>query len=231
MNKILYIGTGLHIEPILDFPETKEFIFIDTQPRSEFDDYHKFDKNLYHTFYSLLRKKFRVLDFELDQTIILDKNYEKKYLSIFQRMLYGIIKKRPKHLNPTLLVFNNKKTNQVVKYYISTNFTLNKNKELYDNLKTADTLIISGYFPNVKLLDFFEIPKKLICYSETYYNYSSETYNNCSSDDIDENHINPFLKEKKYFSICYFVDMKNNYKITEYKNYSEMFKNIYVISD
>ena len=34
-NKLLYIGSGLHIKPVTDFLKTKKFVFIDTLPRSE----------------------------------------------------------------------------------------------------------------------------------------------------------------------------------------------------
>ena len=32
-NKILYIGAGHNIEPVKHFSQTKEFIFVDSQPR------------------------------------------------------------------------------------------------------------------------------------------------------------------------------------------------------
>ena len=47
-NKILYIGAGCHIEPISHLINTNEFVFIDTQPRNEFDYvYTKFNNSLY----------------------------------------------------------------------------------------------------------------------------------------------------------------------------------------
>ena len=39
-NKILYIGTGCDIQPVTHFLQTKEFIFIDSQPRNEFDSFY-----------------------------------------------------------------------------------------------------------------------------------------------------------------------------------------------
>ena len=33
-NKILYIGTGLDLEPLKQFELTKEFVFVDVMPRS-----------------------------------------------------------------------------------------------------------------------------------------------------------------------------------------------------
>lgn len=40
VNKILYVGADLHITPVTHFPQTKQFIFIDSQPRSEFESTH-----------------------------------------------------------------------------------------------------------------------------------------------------------------------------------------------
>lgn len=37
LNKILYLGAWDDIAPIHDFPNVNEFIYIDTQPRSESD--------------------------------------------------------------------------------------------------------------------------------------------------------------------------------------------------
>lgn len=221
INKALYIGTGLHVEPVLSFPKIKEFVFIDTLPRSEFGDYLKFNKHFYRkNFYSELNQKLKILDFQLIETFELDKNFEKEYLNLGQRIFYGLIKKRPNYLNPTLLLYYNYKTKQYIKYYISTNITLNQNKMVCFDLMSADALIISGYFPDLKLLDFFDEPKKLICYNETSYDYPSEE---------EEDNIHNFFKEEKYFSNCYLVNKYKINEITEYKNYIEMFKNNFVI--
>ena len=39
-NKILYIGTGCNIEPVKHFLQTKEFIFVDSQPRIKNENLH-----------------------------------------------------------------------------------------------------------------------------------------------------------------------------------------------
>ena len=73
--KALYLGTWNHIQPVLDFPETKDFIFIDTQPRSEFDD-----KSFHLEFYKphFVLRLFDVCNsygFELIKTVELNSNY------------------------------------------------------------------------------------------------------------------------------------------------------------
>lgn len=51
MEKLLYIGSGLDIEPIIHFNDVKEFIFIDTLPRSEFDGFIVDGSLFYDIFY------------------------------------------------------------------------------------------------------------------------------------------------------------------------------------
>ena len=49
-NKILYIGAGHNIEVVKHFSETKEFVFIDTQPRIKNEKLYlepKFNKKEY----------------------------------------------------------------------------------------------------------------------------------------------------------------------------------------
>ena len=38
MEKLLYIGSGLDFKPIIHFRQVKEFVFIDSQPRSVADE-------------------------------------------------------------------------------------------------------------------------------------------------------------------------------------------------
>ena len=55
-NKILYIGPWDHFEVTRHFDKIAEFVFIDTQPRSEFDR-EIFDPEMYRTrFYDYIMK-------------------------------------------------------------------------------------------------------------------------------------------------------------------------------
>jgi len=134
MEKFLYIGTGLDIEPISHFSDVKEFVFIDTLPRSQSDNY-VFNGNLYydgfyrHNFINLLIDETCKYGFELVEKILLDQVY---YLELLPTS-----KKEPKSpkriydinnfltnfpdINPSLMIFFNNKTLQTIKYYISTN--------------------------------------------------------------------------------------------------------------
>lgn len=169
-NKILYIGTGLHIEPVKHFIDTKVFVFIDTQPRSQFDNYHpKFNKYFYgRNFYSKLIETFWKKGFILENTNEFDNNYYKKIMSLKKRIKY-FLKGIPPFLNPTLLVFSNHRTNQQIHYYISTNINFNMTPILQSDIQSCDGIIVSGYNPDIKLLQYIKKPINFFGYTKTSY--------------------------------------------------------------
>ena len=169
INKILYLGPWHHIKPVHDFPQVKEFIFIDTQPRSEFDNklfYHGFYKQ---NFYDDLIHKCICFGFELKTEYVIDQNYYKSIFTLRQRLYYFLWDVLPNHINPTLLTFYNETTKQTIKYYISTNIKYTMTPTLQQDIEEADALIVSGYHPNSKLLEYFTKPKIFIGYSNTWY--------------------------------------------------------------
>jgi hypothetical protein len=173
-NKILYVGAGYHIEPVIHFPETKQFVFIDTQPRSPCEDSPKFKSYLYRpNFISDLIDCCQYYGFDIESCSILDKKYYKKivsngwyYLSCFFKI--------PNNINPTMLVFFNKNTQQKIVYYVSTNIKFNMNKQLLTDISTCDGIIISGYHPETELLQYFTTPKAFFGYSNTSYVIDTE---------------------------------------------------------
>ena len=165
MNKALYLGPLYNIRPTKDFPNIKEFIYVDTHPRSEFDN-NSFHQGFYKTqFYDNLIHKCHCFGFVLVKTIELDPNYYKKIFSLKQRLYYTFWDIIPQYIGPTLLLFENKMTQQVLKYYISTNILYNMCPELKEDIEESDALIVSGYQPNIKLLDYFTSPKTFIRYT------------------------------------------------------------------
>ena len=82
-NKILYVGAGCHIEPVTHFPETKTFVFIDSQPRSEFDSFHpKFNKLFYRShFLNDLFETCQNYGFTFDSYDFIDNKYCKKIIT------------------------------------------------------------------------------------------------------------------------------------------------------
>ena len=165
-NKLLYIGANTHLTPVRHFPNTKEFIFIDTQPRSEFDREHIFETCFYrHRFYKRLLRTLSQYGFILLSTTVLDKQYEK---TLFDD---NYVKKHYEHCNPTLLYFSNPVTSQTLKYYISTNILYNMCPVLEQDIKQTDGLIISGYHPHQKVLDYLPKSVRWYCYNSTCYSY------------------------------------------------------------
>jgi hypothetical protein len=169
-NKILYVGAGHHIEPVKHFPGTKNFVFIDSQPRSEFDSVHpKFYSGFYRGhFLNDLVASCQYYGFILDSFTVLDKNYYKKIITkkwYYSSWFYKI----PADINPTMLVFHNNKTQQKLTYYVSTNIKYNMNPILENDIATCDGIIISGYFPEKQILQYFVSPKVFFGYTDTGY--------------------------------------------------------------
>lgn len=169
-NKILYIGAGIHIEPVSHFKHTSDFVFIDTQPRSEFDSYNpKFLDMFYRPkFFSRLVDNCIQQGFSLESTCSIDNSYYKKIMDVKNR-LYYLVKGLPHFINPTLLVFINHKTNQTIHYYISTNITHNMCPMLRLDIETCDALIVSGYNPELKVLTYLKEPISFFGYTKTHY--------------------------------------------------------------
>ena len=176
INKILYIGTWHHIQPVRDFPQTKEFICIDTQPRNIFDNQLFYAEYYKHDFYDDLIHKCTCYGFKLKSEEILDKKYYKYIFTIKQRLYYSLYSQKPHHINPTLLIFYNEKTEQTIKYYMSTNIEYNMCTNLQQDIEEADALVVSRYHPNIKVLEYFTKPKIFIGYSNISYDID-EKYN------------------------------------------------------
>lgn len=175
MDKLLYIGTGLDFKPVVHFGQVKEFVFIDTQPRSEFDGniYNGslfFDGFYRHKFIDLLVKNAAKFGFELVERINLDFDYHKQILTQEQKDFWGgnFLEIFP-DVNPGLLILLNSKTSQIIKYYFSTNIKLNMCTRLKTDITETRGLIISGYHPDKIILDYISKPIKLYCYSRTCY--------------------------------------------------------------
>lgn len=207
-NKILYVGAGLHIRPITHFPQTKHFIFIDSQPRSEFDSiHHKFNNKFYRpNFVNDLISVCKYYGFNFDSYTIIDKKYY-KYIISKKWYYFSWFYKIPSDINPTILVFINETTKQTIRYYISTNIKFNMNKILENDIATSDGIIVSRYFPETEILHYFSKPKKFFGYTNTCYNISS----NFSSDN--QNTIIHFLHNCICNTSYYFIEF---YTVDDY---------------
>lgn len=235
IKKILYIGTGEHIEPVIDFIHTQEFIFIDTQPFTEFD-YEQNDTFMHSfcrkNFVGNIIKKCLKIGFRLKEEKVLDYTYVQNFLGKAKYYCLNKLNLLPKYSNPTLLFFENNKTKQIIKYYVSTslkNNIGNLNGLLEKEITTSDAIIISGHDPDSIILDFFTNQKIFIGYTKT-------CYENDDDDDtiISLMNISSECEIKFYFSQFYLVKFKNysnyrvenNRRIKKFDNFEEFKKNI-----
>jgi hypothetical protein len=221
MNKILYIGASSHIEIVDDFPNVKEFIFVDTKPRTNYNDnifnYRDYDKN----FCKILINKCLERNFILCQSIILEE-YWKSNLTWKQIICY-YFNNISQLINPTLLIFINQQTGQKIKYYISTSILYNMSYELKMDIKQADGFIFDALFTHEKILHYFDEPKICIGYLEN--NYDIVQYN--------ENTLINFLNNNVCSIFYYFrefrlveTNWKKKNKINVYNSFNEFKRDI-----
>jgi hypothetical protein len=186
MNKVLYIGAGDDINIINIFNKggikCNEFILIDTLPRSSYDDMDFYVGFYRPNFVDEIKQEFKSIGFELKNITELEKIKEFNKIDL-------------PFINPHLLEFI--KGNKIVKYYISTNINKFMNNELRKDLIESDTLYIKGYFPEIKLFDYFKLDsKKKIFVGDEDTIYKKDIY-----DDI--NIINYNYNADDYFSSYY----------------------------
>lgn len=175
INKILYICAEGDIKPVIHFPETKEFVFTDILPRSSlnWEDNHFRECNYSSNFVDNLIVSCKKYGFNLKSKIILDENYCKK---IIPKSWYYLswIYKIPNHIDPTMLVFCNKQTQQKITYYISTNIKFNMNTLLKEDIASCDGLIVRTNSPETDILQYFTTPKVFFGYTDTCYSMYTE---------------------------------------------------------
>jgi len=213
MEKLLYIGSGLDIEPVVHFSKVKELVFVDTLPRSEFDGYiHDgslfYDGFYRHKFIDLLITDADKYGFELVDKISLGLEYHTQILTDEQKEIWGkkFLSKLP-DINPCLMIFVNNKTLQTIKYYISTNILVNMCGELKKDIIESTGIIISGYHPDKIILDYISSPIKLFCYSNTCYYLDDAEVDNFNNL-IYWSFSNP-EKVKTYFDKIFVCDRNN----------------------
>ena len=200
------MGAGCNINITTHFNDAEEFVFIDTLPRNniEFLDI-KYKEVFYNkNFVTDLIDECNKYNFCVEHSEIIDKEYYKKimnYKYIYLSCCYNI----PKHINPQLIIFFNKKKNQRIIYYISTNIKYNMNKRLKQDIMNSNGIIINETFPTLNLLNYFDKPKTIFAYTGLLYKNENDTYktdtflhfiNNCiCSHDC---HFNKFVMVYKY---------------------------------
>lgn len=186
--KYLYFGAWDDFEITKIFPDIKEFVFVDTQPRNEFDDWSSIDDIRFERPYFLkqLELSSQKNNFKLVSRIELKKYSDREIR------------------NPTLLTFKSK--TQTINYYISTNFRRDNIKELNKEMQECSGLILSGYFPHKDVVNFLQNTTDLFCINGSCYLFNND-------EDEGENVVN-YLYENNFFRKIIAV-FRNNKKIVE----------------
>jgi hypothetical protein len=177
-SKLMYIGAGLHLDPIDHFKNATEFVFVDTLPRSEFDCKGKFSETFYNEeFIDTLKTKCREKGFLYIMDEVLDETYFTRILSWYQRLVWlNKVKQTFPYICPTRLTFFNNETNQILKYYVSTNIEHNMplNSLLLD-LSQCDGWIVSGFHPPMSFVYSIWAPLTMYGYSDTVFKTTEDT--------------------------------------------------------
>lgn len=176
MTRVAYLGTWHHIQIAKDLLQKgiKEFVCIDTQPRSEFDQPAFFPEFYRQKFTNDLLTKCKEFGFGLVSSTILDPDYIRK-IGIASEVIDTELRKNInintvyKDACPTLLTFKNEQTEQTIRYYISTNIETNICQQLKDDLHGCRGLILSGYFPHKCILNYLPKDIEYYCYTQTIY--------------------------------------------------------------
>ncbi len=209
-TKLFYAGANSHFQPVRDFPNTKEFIFIDSQPYTE-GYYRMFDIGFYRkNFVQNIILIASLYDFHIISEEVIDNTFFWSSLDEKQRIFYSS-SPIPPYVNPTLLTFHNNISNQYIKYYISTPLPLTHHSShfqpLLNDLKSCDGAIFSGHFPNKQIIEYF--PHKPIC----FIGYSGTCYQ--IDEYSDENDIFSYIVKEEnnlFHSFLYVIDKVKSYE-------------------
>lgn len=185
---LLYIGAWSDFSVVKFFPTTNKFIFVDTQPRNEFDDDYPVEESLFERPY-FLQQIFQAAEIEGFELV------SKKVLKVYSEN---------KLKNPTLYKFKskadansdadveNEAKYQEIDYYVSSNFRKDELTELNKEIKKCDGIIVSGYFPHSDLFKMFDNNINIYLMSGTY--YSRSDFNETGED---ENNIINYLYDNE----------------------------------
>ncbi len=153
MNKAVYIGAGLDVTPIVLMGDIDEFIYVDSQPFSEFG----------------------VLSYDVNSNLVTNLLKKDRNINSFSRLSF--LDKLVKVMNQInfnlteidddyyLFQYNNVK----VKYYYSHSFPEYMEDNLKEDIQSCNTLIMCGYIPNKKVFELFNHPVKLVINNHTVY--------------------------------------------------------------
>jgi hypothetical protein len=217
MNQAVYIGAGLDLIPVLVCRDIKKFIYIDSQPFSEFgtDVYTKNNNQITASLETREKYEKNNLFGRFNFRFRLDKLMKQNNFLLVSETKY-------------CLLFKND-LNQVIKYHISCAFPEFLTDEIVDDIAQCNTLILCGYHPRKIILALIKEPKIIIGNCRT-------VYQDCDDEEssiIEYLYNNPYIVEKYLLlkeikEYEYWEDsnilpsIKDNYESIECKNLEDM---------
>jgi hypothetical protein len=212
-QKAIYIGAGIDIVPVLLFDTIDEYIYIDSQPFSEFGTQTYIVKT--NTAKHVSRDERFFNDFSRG-------NFMENLINVMKQNYFIMVEKN----NDFLLFKNNKKT---IKYYYSCAFPEYITKEIKDELKDCNVLILVGHDPHKDILKYIKLPTTIITSNNTVYrhdpideNYDRSTFRILNEDKnlINKGYLVKMIKDYDCWDPkCILPSIKNNYEIV---NISEL---------
>ena len=210
-RKALYVGAYLDLEIINKLFFIKDFVFIDSQPYSEFGkETALYDYNYYYWQNNFLSDLFPC--------------FFRKINGYYRPNFLSDLKRTAKNLSIALtkeecnkLIFYNHFHNQNIIYLINTSIPEDLSK-ISNIIQDYTDLIVKGFHPNAKILNYTF--SKIIFWGHkgTVYKYKEEDL-----EDNDKNNIIYGLTNNKlnhFFSNFYFID-DTIYKYPDWKTFLE----------
>ena len=152
-KKALYIGCGYDLLPVNTLKHIPEWTLIDGNPCKTYSSKEQIDN---------------INGNKDDDRIIMLMNHIEKFVSLYSNIGFEQVKV---DYNFRKCELKNKTTNQYINYYFNTRFepTEKLSKEIIDNIKQTDAIVIIGYAPHYSLLKYLNNKTVFIGSSSTYY--------------------------------------------------------------
>lgn len=179
MKRAVYIGAGTDIIPVLMFPNIKEFIFIDSQPFSEFGDMTYTDDGATGN----AKRNERHIN-------LFSRPHFLKELEQAMRQNNYVIKQ---HEVDNYILFEGG-DGQTIKYYYSCAFPEHVEERLMFELAECDTIILCGHDPHISILNMIQPEPTVIGNDNTIYKCEP-------GDDEYERSTFRHVKGRKYYQI------------------------------
>lgn len=196
--KAVYIGAGVDLIPFIVYDSIKTFIYVDSQPISEFGMVGWCDSKMYrHSF--------------LDS---LDKVMSQNKLSFVNDMM----------VNDINYLEYRTDDNRCIKYFVNTPFPEKVDMALHDEIASSDTLIICGYHPPSSIITMMPLLKNIICDNHTSYTYDVVNYLYNTTNDYNYYLMKEITSYEYWKDENIQPSIKGNYKIEEYSTIKELYQ-------